>query len=117
MGRLNSVKLFLLDLLSFGTPQAKVVNFTVIFLVSAFVPTAKLHYLPIRSIWKEVFHFQPYSTGLTRAMSRLFHGDLVGAWNFNQLVFPVAFIMLLLLVTNLVKSIKYYQRTGKIYNK
>lgn len=109
------INFFLLDLISFNTPQARVINFTLIFLIAALVPTEKLHYLPVRSIWKEVFHVELYSVGLTRAMSRLFHGDLVGAWNFNKLVFPVFFVMLFLLIFNMIKSIKHYRETGKIY--
>lgn len=115
MSSSQKIKHFLFDLVSFNTPQARVINFILIFLTAALVPTDKLHYLPVRSIWKEVFHIEPYSVGLTRAMSRLFHGDLVGAWNFNKLVFPVFAVMLLLLIHNFVKSIKYYQKTGKIY--
>lgn len=115
MSRFTNIKHFLFDLLSFNTPQARVINFSLIFLLAALVPTDKLHYLPVRSIWKEVFHIEPYSVGLTRAMSRLFHGDLTGAWNFNKLVFPVFLVMSFLLVINLIKSIKYYKETGKIY--
>ena len=106
---------FFFDLLSFRTAQAKAINFSIIFLISAIVPTNDLHYLPIRSIWKEVFKIEPYSVGLTRAMSRLFHGDIIGAWNFNKLVFPVALLMGWLLISNLIKSIEFYRKTGKIY--
>lgn len=115
MSLIRKLKSFLLDLISFNTPQARVINFTLIFLIAALVPTDKLHYLPVRSIWKEVFHIEPYSVGLTRAMSRLFHGDLMGAWNFNKLVFPVLAVMLFLLITNIIKSIRFYQKTGRIY--
>lgn len=117
MSRIQKLKSFLSDLVSFNTPQAQVINFTLIFLTAALVPTDKLHYLPVRSIWKDVFHVEPYSVGLTRAMSRLFHGDLVGAWNFNKLVFLVFLVMLSLLIINMIKSIKYYLATGRIYPK
>jgi len=117
MFSLKKTKYFLFDLLSFNTAQARVINFTLIFLVAALVPTDKLHYLPVRSIWKEVFHIEPYSIGLTRAMSRLFHGDLIGAWNFNKLVFPVFAIMIFLLIANFIKSIRYYQKTRRLYPK
>jgi|SRR3989344_893915 len=117
MGRLIKFKSFFLDLLSFGTPQAKVINFSLMLLISILVPTKDLHYLPIRSIWRDVFKIEPYSVGLTRAMSRLFHGDLIGAWNFNKLVFPVAVVVIWLLIGNLIKSIKYYKKTGEIYPK
>ena len=114
MGRVEIIKkinFFFLDLLSFGSSQAKLINFNLIFLTAFLVPTKDLHYLPVRSIWKEVFHIDAYSVGLTRAMSRLFHGDLIGAWNFNKLVFPVALVMSYLLISNLIKSIRYYQKT------
>ena len=115
MSSFQKIKHFLFDLLSFNTPQARVINFILIFLIAVLVPTDKLHYLPVRSIWKEVFNLELYSVGLTRAMSRLFHGDLIGAWNFNKLVFPVFVVILFLLIHNAFKSIKYYQKTGKIY--
>lgn len=115
MSPLKKTKILLLDLVSFNTPQARTINFTLIFLIAALVPTDKLRYLPVRSIWKEVFHVEPYSVGLTRAMSRLFHGDFIGAWSFNKLVFPVFFVILSLLLFNIIKSIKYYRETGKIY--
>ncbi len=112
---LKKIKVFLFDLLSFNTSQARVINFLLIFLVAFLVPTNKLQYLPVRSIWKEVFNVEPYSVGLTRAMSRLFHGDFIGAWNFNKLAYPVLAVMLFLFITSLVESIKYYKKTGKIY--
>ena len=117
MFKFKKLRSFLFDLLSFNTPQAKVINFTLIFLIAASVPTDRLNYLPVRSIYKEVFHIEPYSVGLTRAMSRLLHGDLVGAWNFNKLAFPVFLVMLFLLITNLIKSIRHYQKTGDLYPK
>ncbi|MCK5630134.1 MAG: DUF2752 domain-containing protein, partial [Nanoarchaeota archaeon] len=55
--------------------------------------------------------------GLTRAISRLLHGDLTGAWNFNKMAFIVFGIMAILIIINLINSIKYYKKTGKIYKK
>lgn len=109
--KFKNIKEILLDIISFNSPQAKVFNFTLIFIIAATVPTNKLKYLPIRSIYESVFHIQLYSSGMTRAMSRLFHGDFVGAWEFNKLVFPVFLTMLILNIINIVKCIKYYKKS------
>lgn len=111
----RKLKEILLDIISFNSPQAKVFNFILIFLIAASVPTDKLKYLPIRSIYESIFHIQLYSSGVTRAMSRLFHGDFLGAWRFNKLVFPVFLTMLIILVINMFKCIKYYKENKKIY--
>lgn len=109
--KFKKVKEILLDIISFNSPQAKVFNLTSIFIIAATVPTDKLKYLPIRSIYESVFHIQLYSSGMTRAMSRLFHGDFIGAWEFNKLVFPVFLTMLILNIINIVKCIKYYKKS------
>lgn len=129
--KLNKIKNIFFDLLSFGTPQAKVFNLSSILLILSVIPTKSLGILPIRCVFKHfllplIFNGNcPTSgifagcncpaCGLTRAMSRLLHGDLIGAWNFNKIVFIVFGIMIILIIINLIKSIKYYKKTGKIY--
>jgi len=113
MGR--KVKKFLLQIISFNSPQAIVFNLTLVFIVLFLLPTNKLYYLPHRSIYEYVFQFAPYSSGLTRAMSRLLHGDIQGALAFNKLIFILLGIMVSLLVINLYKSYKIYNKTGKVW--
>jgi len=129
--KLNKIKNIFLDILSFGTPQAKVFNLTSILLILKIAPTNYLYYSPIKCVFKHfllpiifngncptdgIFAYcNCPACGMTRAMSRLLHGDLIGAWNFNKLVFIVFFVMVVLIIINLIKSIKYYKKTGKIY--
>ena len=113
--RLTRLKNIFLDLLSFDSPQAKVFNFFMIFFIASIVPTNLLGYLPIFSVYKTFFNLTLYSSGMTRAMSRLFHGDLIGALSFNKLVVFVFAVMLVLIIINLKRSFDYYKETGKIY--
>jgi hypothetical protein len=114
---LHKIKEILLDIISFDSAQAKVFNFITMFIIAGVLPTDKLKYLPIRSVYENVFHLKLYSSGMTRAMSRLFHGDIAGAWQFNKLVFVVVLTMLVLIIINLIICIKDYKKNGKIYPK
>ena len=112
MGRVTQL---FLDLLSFNTPQARALNFAGILFIAATVPVSKLHYVPVRSVYESVFGLQFYSSGITRALTSLMHGDVAGAWGYNKLVFLVFGVIVTLLVINIVKSVKYYQQTKKLY--
>jgi hypothetical protein len=129
--KIVKLRKLVLDLLSFNTPQAIVFNLVVILLLLAAVPTSSLTTLPSTCIFKNfilpaVFHghcpssglfagCQCPACGLTRAMSRLLHGDLTGAWGFNPLVFLVLAVMLAVIAMNLKKSIDEHKRIGKVY--
>lgn len=129
--KLNKIKSIFFDILSFGTSQAKVFNLTSILLILSITPTNYLQYSPLKCIFKHFLlplifngncptdgifaNCNCPACGLTRAMSRLLHGDLIGAWNFNKLVFIVFFVMISIIIVNLIKSIRYYKKTGKIY--
>lgn len=113
---------FFLDLLSFNTPKAIVINILIIFTILFFMPTSELHYLPIRCVFKYFLLPLIYKNncptsglfagcecpfcGLTRAMSRLLHGDLKGALDYNILVIPLYIAMITVLIINTVKWIK-----------
>lgn len=79
----------LLEHLAFDSPRARTLNLLGILGLATAIPTDRLHWLPVRSVWENVFGFRPYSSGMTRALSRLLHGDLEGAWAFNPLVYVV----------------------------
>ena len=119
MGRIIKLKSFFLDLLSFNSPKAIVINLSSIFIILASIPTEFLNYSPVKCVFKTIIFplifggvcpeegFFAYcncpACGMTRAMSRLLHGDLVGAYGFNKLVFIVFIIMVIVLITNLYK--------------
>ncbi|HLE47899.1 MAG TPA: DUF2752 domain-containing protein [Candidatus Thermoplasmatota archaeon] len=90
----------LLEFVAFGTPRAIVVNLVSILAILAAWPTDRLHYLPVRSVWENVFHVKPYSSGMMRALSRLLHLDVEGAWDFNPLAFVALPVMVGLIGVN-----------------
>lgn len=98
--RLRQAGRLILEHLAFNSPRARTLNLAGIVVLAAAVPTDRLHWLPVRSVWENVFGVRLYSSGLTRALSRLFHGDLEGAWAFNPLVFVVAPLILFLIAWN-----------------
>jgi len=103
------IKIFsqkLLYLLSLSKPFSRVIVFSSGLILLFLLPTDKLYYLPIRSIYETIFHFKPYSSGITRAVSTLLHGDLKGAWNFNPLVYLIILISIVILIKDLVYLIK-----------
>jgi len=122
MGR--KLKDYFLDMISFGTPQAIVLNLSFILLL----PLSYVVFLPINSVFKDFllpFIFSGdcpdsglfkncsfYSTGQARAMSSLLHGDFENAYAMNKLVFLLFFFMLLVLVLNIIKSYKIYRSKG-----
>ncbi|MBN2459767.1 DUF2752 domain-containing protein [Candidatus Woesearchaeota archaeon] len=116
------LKKIVLDLISFNTPQAIVFNLVVILLVLALLPTSTITTFPSSCIFKNfilpaVYHgdcpdsglfagCECPACGLTRAMSRLLHGDFAGAWDFNPLVFLVFPAMLAMIGLNLKRSLR-----------
>ncbi len=120
-----------LDLVSFNTSQAIAINLALILLVIALLPTPALTYSPFKCVFRNyllpiVFSGNCPTTGffagckcpacgLTTALSRLLHGDFAGAWAFNKLSFAVLAVMAALIVINLVKSVREYKRTKRIY--
>lgn len=127
----QKIKAFILDLLSFDSPQAKVINLVSILLILALVPTGSLQYSPFKCVFKNLIlplvfrgncpteglfaDCECPACGLTTAMSRLLHGDLAGAWNHNRLVFAVFLVMLMIIIVNVVRSVRYTKKTRKIY--
>lgn len=97
---LRRVGRILLEHLAFDSPRARTLNFLGILALAAAIPTDRLDWLPVRSVWENVFGVRPYSSGLTRALSRLLHGDLDGAWAFNPLVFLVFPLIVALIAWN-----------------
>lgn len=101
------VRRILLDHVSFNTPRARVLNLVSILALLASLPTDRLRYLPVRSLFESVFHVRPYSSGIMRALSRLLHGDLAGALEFNKLVVLVFFIMVAIILS---EAVTWYRR-------
>lgn len=113
---------FFIELISFSSPRAIVINISSIFAVLFFMPTSELNYLPIRCVFKNFILPLVYKgncptsglfagcecpfCGLTRAMSRLLHFDLKEALEFNILVIPVFIAMMVLLSINVFKLVK-----------
>ncbi|MCK5282459.1 MAG: DUF2752 domain-containing protein [Nanoarchaeota archaeon] len=129
--KFKKIKTIFFDILSFGTPQAKVFNLSSILLILASVPTEYLKYSPVKCVFKHFLlplifngtcpidgifaNCNCPACGLTRGMSRLLHGDIGGALKFNRLVLIVFFVMLTLIIINIIKSVQFFKKTGKIY--
>ena len=94
-------------LLSLSKPFSRVIIFSLGLILLFLLPTKNLGILPVRSIYENFFGFKPYSSGITRAVSRLLHGDIPGAWNFNPLAFLIIPIAFYILITDLI----YLSRT------
>lgn len=101
----------LLEFVSLSTPRAVVVTLSSIIAVLALWPSDGLQYLPVRSVWVYVFHVEPYSTGITRALNHLLHGDVRAAWGFNRLVVVVFPLILGLIAVNAVRWRRGMQRS------
>ena len=48
---------------------------------------------------------------MTRALSRLLHGDLIGAANFNIAVFPLIFAMIALIILDSKKIFNTHKKS------
>ena len=94
-----------LFILSLSKPFSRIIVFSLGLIILFLLPTNKLHYLPVRSLYESIFNFKPYSSGITRAVSRLLHWDIIGAWNFNPLVYLVIPIVLFILVKDVELSL------------
>lgn len=122
MGRLISRNNIFFEFLILGSPRAVVVDFSIVFIVLAIIPTAFLGQPGGICLWHRfvlpwIFHgycpetgffahcFCP-GCGITHAISRLLHGDLSGAYYYNHLVFLVAVIILIIFATNIIKLIR-----------
>ncbi|NCS70598.1 MAG: hypothetical protein COY38_04480 [Candidatus Aenigmarchaeota archaeon CG_4_10_14_0_8_um_filter_37_24] len=125
----NKVKKIIFDFLSFNTPKIRIFNLSSILLFLAILPTDYLSYLPSGCIFKNfilplIFNKNCLDTGIlagcscpacgmTRALSRLMHGDFKGAYNCNRFVFIVFSIMGFLLILDLIKlTRKRYQKVN-----
>jgi len=134
MGSINfkKFKLFISDLISFGSAQAISINLILIILILAIMPAPDLGYLPVRSLYGSfvipyIFNNSCpaegifancgfYSIGQTRALSSLLHGDFDSAYGYNKLILILLTALLAVLAFNLFKSYKFHKKTGKIFN-
>ena len=95
-----------LYVISLSKPLSRIIVFSLGLIILFILPTDKLHYLPIRSVYESLFNFKPYSSGITRAVSRLLHGDIIGAWEFNPLVYLIMPITLFILIRDILYLIR-----------
>ena len=105
----RKIRLFfrkILFLLSLSKPLSRVIVFSLGLLILFILPTNKIQYLPVRSIYELFFHFKPYSSGITRAVSSFLHFDFKGAWNFNPLVYLVIPVAIFILIKDIIYLVK-----------
>lgn len=123
MGRIKKFFKFFLNILSFNSPRIRVFNLTSILLILTLIPTKVIESTGIKCVFKHFIlplifngdcpadgifaNCNCPACGMTRAMSKLLHGDVNGAWQLNKLVFLVLIVMVVLIIINL----------RKVYNK
>lgn len=112
---LQKIKSFILELLSFNSVRAKVINFTVILLALRIIPTEKIGNYCLFSKFILPIFLNPCPTvgifagcfcpacGLTRAVSHALHLNFQNAWDMNKLVIIVLPLIIILLSINLFK--------------
>lgn len=115
---------FFLNLISFSTPQAIVINISLIFLILAFVPTTNLETVGIPCIYKEVIlpfiyknncptqglfaNCECPACGMTRAMSSMLHGKFKEAISYNKGILILLPLMIFILIQNIFKWKNHY---------
>jgi len=130
MGRLKLKNFFsfIFELVSFDSARAIVLDISLIFIALVSIPTSWLDASPAKCIFREYLlplifgNNCPTSgifagctcpaCGMTHALSRLLHLDVMGAGGYNRGVFLVFAVMLFLLTYNALKWIKT-QRTRR----
>lgn len=130
MGTVNlkKFKLFILDIVSFGSAQAIVIDISIILLLLFLLPLQYLLAVSIYSTFVIPYVFNNacpaegafkncgfYSIGQTRALSSFLHGNFRAALEMNKLVLILFIVMIWILVLNLYKSYKYYKKTGRLF--
>lgn len=66
----------------------------------------------IPCLFSSIFHVECWGCGMSRALKRLWHGDIAGASQFNYLVFPVVAILLALFMFECYKITKSITSKG-----
>ncbi len=99
----NSYWQFAKELTSLSTSRGRLVAFGVVILALSVIPTDKLNYLPIKSVYESVFGWVPYSSGMTRGVSSILHGKIDNAWEFNPLSFLALGIVFGIIISDLIK--------------
>jgi hypothetical protein len=82
-------------------------------IITAAVFIAPYDWLGHLSLW-QALHIPSPSIGLTRAYHLLLHGDIVGAWRRNQLIFIVLIIGAPLLLRDTWLVLKQYSAHKKL---
>lgn len=98
----NSAQL-LWSVVGLQTPAGRILFFVAVTVGVFIVPFRWLENL---SLWKRLDIPSP-SIGLTRAYWRLLHGDIVGTWQQNKLIFVVIMVGLIVLGRDIYTLIQY----------
>lgn len=96
----------LVEIVGLQTPRGRLLFFGI---VSSGIFLAPYAWLSNLSLWQYI-GIQSPSIGLTRAYWRVLHGDLVGAYERNWLIFAVLAIGLPILAIDIIKLIRVRKR-------
>ncbi len=118
---------FILNLISFNSPLAIIINLSLIIFILLIIPTYNLQYLPTCSLYNNFIipvlfnnscpsqgiftNCGFYSIGQTRALSNLLHGNFLLAYKFNKLVIILFIVILVVWIVNVIKVYKKYKKS------
>ncbi len=122
MKTVSKIKKAFLDSISFNTPEARVFNISTVLAALAIVPTGSLVYSPFKCVFKHLLFPLIFgrvcpteglfagcncpACGMTRALSRLLHGDLKGSFAFNKMAVILLIAMVTMLIIDTVRIVK-----------
>ncbi len=88
---------------SLASPGGRLAVFGLIIGILILLPTDRLYYLPVRSVYESVFGIVTYSSGMTRGLSSILHGNFGQAWNYNPLSFAVIIVIAVIMTADIKK--------------
>ena len=83
-----------------STPRGRLVSFGLVLIILFILPTDRLYLIPAKSIYETVFGWIPYSSGMTRGVSSILHGEISKAWEYNPLSFAVFGVVIVIMMTD-----------------
>lgn len=75
-----------------------------------FIPTTFLVSAPSVCLIKNIIHVECPGCGITKAISSIFHGELINAYKYNHMIVVIFPVLCYLWIKNIVKELKNVQQ-------
>ena len=105
VNRLKEIKQLFFKIISLSDFKYRFFVFLIVLFLLFIIPVESLEKSPNLSICSHILGDYCYSVGITRGVSSLLKGNLSQAIDYNFLSIPVLIMMLLILITDSIKSI------------